>query len=139
MVEEVRVKTVRVSAKRAYVPLGLDPPNKGGRMCNCGSLTHATRTHNMCPLNEDYWPDLPADKHRLALYVPRQIWRWWEFDNADRRRCEGVVTRVTTDLKLNILYQDDENEDVDEATFLNIIKIMKKEKAAKKKKKKRRR
>ena len=80
-----------------------------------------------------------ADKHRLALYVPRQIWRWGEFDNADRRRCEGVVTRVTTDLKLNILYQDDENEDVDEATFLNIVKIMKKEKAAKKKKKKRRR
>jgi hypothetical protein len=94
----------------------------------------------MCPLNEEYWPDLPADKHRLALYVPREMWRWWEFDNpADRRRCEGVVTRVTTDLKLKILYQDDGTEDVAEETFLKIVKIMKKEIAKKKQQKKRRR
>ena len=57
----------------------------------------------------------------------------WEFDNADRCRCEGVVTRVITDLKLNIQCQDDETEDVDDQTFLNVVKTMKKDKVKTKK------
>ena len=132
---EVRVRTVRRSSKRGYVPLGHDPQNKGGRVCNCGSTTHVTRTHNMCPLNEDYWPQLPREKHRLSLYVPRQIWRWWSYEDNDKRRCEGSVTHVTDDLKLHIAYEDDGSEDVDEKTFLDIVSIMKKDNKKKKKQK----
>ena len=87
----------------------------------------------MCPLNEEFWPELRQDKHRLSLYVNRQIWRWWTFGPDDIRRCEGAVTHVTADCKLRIVYADDGHEDVDEATFLNIVKIMKKDKSKKRK------
>ena len=89
----------------------------------------------MCPLNDDYWPGLPRSRDRLELYVPRTIWRWWKYGPRDNRRCNGEVTGITEDLKLNIVYDDEGSEQVDENTYLNIVSIMKKDMSKNKKRK----
>ena len=126
---------MKESAGREYVPIGQDPKNKDGRICNCGSGTHVMSTHNMCPLNTTYWPNLRNSKARLNLYVTRHMWRWWKFETGDNRRCAGVLTAVTDALKLHIEYEDGGTEDVDEETFLEIVRKMKKHNSSSKKKK----
>ena len=125
--EEVRVVTVKPTTTKPYVPIGHDPKNKNGRICSCGSDTHIMVTHNMCPLNTTYWPGLSADRERLKLYVGRNMWRWWEFGPNDNRRCAGCITAVTDDLQLQIKYEDEGLEELDESTFLKIVRIMKKD------------
>ena len=76
----------------------------------------------MCPLNEKFWPGLPDSIDRLKLYVPRTIKRWFSFDGAENRLCEGKVTGVSSEKKIKIVYEDGD-EYVDEKTFLDVVKV----------------
>ena len=130
---EERRRTVHVKETRPYVAMGHDPVNKDGRICNCGSNTHLTKVHNMCPLNDKFWPGLPQTADRLKLYVPREIWQWWRYDDGTAQKCKGRVTNVGANKLIHIEYEDGGSEDCSEQMFLAIVAKMKKTNAASRK------
>ena len=111
------------------------PLNSDGRICRCGSQTHLTCQHNDCPLNKDNhcFELFDDDSHaRLLLYVPRQLWRYFTYDDGSVRKCHGEVIELTNDQKLKIKYKcDDQLEEVTEKELLKIFKVMKREIAKK--------
>ena len=130
-------RSTRARKTTPYVPIGQYLPNKEGRICKCGSGTHLTATHNMCPLNKGHWPSLPQSKDRLKLYVGHKVWRWWDFHDGPRTQCHGEVSAVSEDLQLRIKYHAGDDELVTEKVLLDTVKTMKKDISGEKKRKSR--
>jgi hypothetical protein len=120
------------SAATAVVPGSPD-----GHMCRCGSLTHQTVAHHLCPINNsnDVLEMFAGDEYkRLLRYVPRKyLYRYYDYEDGTRRRCYGSVTEVTENCLLRVTYTDGGTDDVTEEELLKIIAVMKKDRARKRK------
>ena len=124
--EEVVASVTDVDS--GYIPIGHNLTNSEGRVCVCGSATHVTRQHSMCPLNSKSCPQLTASAQRLRLYLHRRVWRYWDYEDGSRKKCHGTVTKLDgTGTKLSITYDEGGIDVVSEHDFLTIVRQMRKD------------